>query len=243
MIEAGRIREGMSVRSADGDRLGKVLKVSGDGFLAEKGFFFPKDYFCQLSDVTDVRDDEIHVRYRKSDLQALARAAEQRGRSAEKQTAAPAAAASSGAQSRASEARIPLAEEEIIPEKRAQQAGEVRVHKEVVTEPRTVEVPVRREEVKVDVVPSRAGAPVGEQAFEEGEVRIPVIEEEVELRKRAVSRGEARISKESREEQVSASGEIRREEIDIEEDGKPRRSSNDESEESYWAGGRSTPKR
>jgi uncharacterized protein (TIGR02271 family) len=242
MIEAGRIREGMSVRSADGDHLGKVLKVSGDGFLAEKGFFFPKDYFCRLSDVTDVREDEIHVRYRKSDLHALARATEQRGRPAEKRPDAP-AAASSGAQSRASEARIPLAEEEIIPEKRAQQAGEVRVHKEVVTEPRTIEVPVRREEVKVDVVPNRAGAPVGEQAFEAREVRIPVMEEEVELRKRAVSRGEARISKESREEQVSASGEIRREEIDIEEDGKPRRSSNDESEESYWAGEPSRPKR
>jgi uncharacterized protein (TIGR02271 family) len=250
MIEAGRIKEGMAVRSADGEKLGKVLQVTEEGFLAEKGLFFPKDYFCRFSDITDLRDDEIHIRYRKDELDELMRAADERGQAPEGRTNAPApevrseSAIPTGSRSgMTEEQRIPLAEEEIIPEKRSHQAGEVHVRKDVVTEQKTVVVPVTREEVKVEVVPTQGAAPSGERAFEQSEVTVPVMEEEVELRKRAVSRGEARISKEEREQQVSASAEVRREEIDVEESGESRRTPAAEGDEAYSAGLEADPRR
>jgi len=249
MIEAERIKEGMGVRSADGEKLGKVLQVTEEGFLAEKGLFFPKDYFCRFSDVTDLRDGEIHIRYGKDELEKLMRAADERGqapqpqRAAAVETSSEAAIPAGGRTGTIEEQRIPLAEEEIIPEKRPHQAGEVHVRKDVVTEQKTVVVPVTREEVKVEVVPSQSATPAGERAFEQSEVTMPVMEEEVELRKRAVSRGEARISKQEREQEVSASAEVRREEIDVEESGKSGRTPEAESDEAYSAGLKTGPRR
>jgi len=254
MLDATQIKEGMVVRSADGEKLGKVLQVSADGFLAEKGFFFPKDYFCRFSDVTEIRDGEILLRHRRDALDKLAReeaVASPESRAEPAGAREPLGARTDKAGGRANladaseERRIPLAEEEIIAEKETRQAGEVRVRKDIVTEPRQVTVPVTREEVKVDFVPGARGAAAPDSAFKQQEVSVPVMEEDVELRKRAVSRGEARISKEAREDQVSASESVRREEIDVERDmsagerraGSTRKGDIEETEEGIEASG------
>lgn len=61
MIDKSRIREGMTVYSAEGDKLGKVISCDASTFIIEKGFFFPKDYVARFDDVRDVTGDDVHL--------------------------------------------------------------------------------------------------------------------------------------------------------------------------------------
>jgi uncharacterized protein (TIGR02271 family) len=64
------IEEGMTVRSSDGDKLGKVIAIGEQSFEIEKGFFILKDYVIPYSDIQDVRDGECFLRYGKEELQS-----------------------------------------------------------------------------------------------------------------------------------------------------------------------------
>jgi len=81
-----------------------------------------------------------------------------------------------------------------------------------------VTVPVTREEVHVERVPAGRGASDQEAGFAEQDVSVPAMEEEVVVSKRPVVREEVRISKRSRQEERPVSANVRREEVEIEED-------------------------
>jgi uncharacterized protein (TIGR02271 family) len=81
-----------------------------------------------------------------------------------------------------------------------------------------VTVPVTREEVHVERVPAGRGASDQEAGFAGQDVSGPVMEEEVVVSKRPVVREEVRISKRSRQEERPVSANVRREEVEIEED-------------------------
>ena len=232
------IREGMTVRSADGEKLGRVIRCDQDAFIIEKGFFFPKDYIVRY-DQASVRGDEVLLALSASSLRE-AGDADRSGREHETEasglgtkvgtyaTGESGVAYAEGERGRESrlghgaseEVRVPVAEEEIVPEKRERQAGEVRVHKDVVTEHEQIEVPVTREEVHVDRVPVEGGEGRGAEArFEKDEVRVPVREEEVEIRKRPVVKEEIRVSKTARREERRADADVRREKVDIQKEG------------------------
>ena len=123
------------------------------------------------------------------------------------------------------EVRVPVAEEELGAERRQREAGAVKVHKEVTTEHRQIGVPVTREEVHVERVPVQGGeARGGEARFEKGDVRVPVREEEVEIRKRPVVKEEVRLRKDRVTEQRAAEADLRKERVDVEGEGvAPRR--------------------
>lgn len=192
-----QIKEGMLVRSTDGDKLGKVTALGPDTFTIEKGLLFKEDHQASYDRVADIRDNEII--YRRLE-------------------AGETAARGSAAGSLTEEQRIPLAEEELVAEKQRRQAGSVEVRKEVITEQRQVTVPVTREEVVVERVPASRTTPK-DVRFQDEKVVVPVMEEEVELAKRPVVREEVRVRKTPHEEQRTASAEIRREEAHIEERG------------------------
>ena len=59
MIERTRIHEGMSVRSSDGRKVGRISNCSERSFIVEKGFFFVTDYTAGYEDVADVSRDEV----------------------------------------------------------------------------------------------------------------------------------------------------------------------------------------
>ncbi len=61
MIERGQIHEGMTVRSSDGRRLGRVLACQESTFLVEKGFYFATDYVARYDEVADVSGDEVRL--------------------------------------------------------------------------------------------------------------------------------------------------------------------------------------
>ncbi|HET9596982.1 MAG TPA: YsnF/AvaK domain-containing protein [Anaeromyxobacteraceae bacterium] len=258
MVDRNQVREGMTVYSSDGEKLGKVLTCDQSTFVIEKGFFFPKDYIARYDHVAEAQGDEIHLSLTKDafrnnegqmgDVGDIAGREHQRepgwsgagGFSADDRAAGLAAAEGSDARMRegpsdaaraamaredrqsagTDDIRVPVVEEELEAVKRDKQAGEVRLRKDVVQETKRIDVPVTREEVKVERVPgSGASAASTEGAFEEKSVSMPVREEEVEIRKRPVVKEEVRLRKERHVEQRAAEGDVRREQVHVEGEG------------------------
>src|SRR5918912_508258 len=114
--------------------------------------------------MADVREGEVYLKRRLADFRGA------------------------GATSRAGvkeQVSVPVMEEQLSAEKRTKEAGRVHLRKEVETERKDISVPVTREQVHVERVPTGGREPrPGEATFQRGEVTIPIREEEVEVRKR-----------------------------------------------------------
>ena len=114
---------------------------------------------------------------------------------------------------REDELRVQRTEEELRAGTREREAGEVGVRKTVRTDRERMEVPTRREEVTVDRVPVDGEATEAE--IGEDEVSVPVTEEEVVVEKRPVVKEEVRIRKDVVSDTEVVEEDIRREEIDV----------------------------
>jgi uncharacterized protein (TIGR02271 family) len=114
------------------------------------------------------------------------------------------------------EIRVQRSEEELVAGTREREAGALRIRKRVRTERERLEVPIRREEVHVERVP--VSREVSEGGIGEEEIVIPVTEEEVVVSKRPVVKEEVRIRKDVVEGTEVVEEDVRREEIDIEDD-------------------------
>jgi uncharacterized protein (TIGR02271 family) len=140
----------------------------------------------------------------------------------------PAATAASGAEAGRT---VQLREEELRARKQEVETGEVRVRKEVVTETKTLEVPVQREEVVIERRPAGQGAGaagVGTAArhgvsaadLRPGEeIRIPVKEEKVHVKKEAVVKEEVTVGKREVQDTEQVAGTVRKEELRVEKEG------------------------
>ena len=114
------------------------------------------------------------------------------------------------------ELRVQRSEEELAAGTREVEAGAMRVRKRVRTDREQIEVPTRHEEVSVERVPVSGEAT--EAQIGEDEVVVPVTEEEVVVSKRAVAKEEVRIKKDVVEDTEVVEEDVRREEIDVEDD-------------------------
>ncbi len=119
-----------------------------------------------------------------------------------------------GITERDDELRVQRTEEELAAGTREREAGELRVRKNVRTDRESVEVPTRHEEVSVERVPLSGEA--SEAQIGEDEVNVPVTEEEVVVSKRPVVKEEVRIRKDVVEDTEVVEEDVRREEIDVE---------------------------
>ena len=115
------------------------------------------------------------------------------------------------------ELRVQRSEEELRAGTREREAGAMRVRKRVRTDRESIEVPTRHEEVSVERVPVAEGEATEAQIGEE-EVVVPVTEEEVVTEKRAVAKEEVRIRKDVVEDTEVVEDEVRREEVEVEDD-------------------------
>ena len=112
------------------------------------------------------------------------------------------------------ELRVQRSEEELIAGTRQREAGSIRVRKRVRTDRERIEVPTRHEEVSVERVPVEGEA--SEAEIGEGEVVVPVTEEEIVVHKRPVLKEEVRIRKDVVEETEVVEEDVRREEVEVE---------------------------
>lgn len=218
------VREGMFVRTADGEKLGTVIRRGGDTFVVEKGLFLPRDFVLRYEDIADVRGGEVHLRLERDDVVADPVAREARRREV---VAMPAAFGEP------QEVVVELAHEEAIPHTVIREQGQFRIRKVVRTEVRHFEVPVRREELVVERLPVEAGPPTRREgeperppellgdrpSFEEASFVITLREEQVEFTKTAKVWQEVRVSRSTRLEQREVRTTVRRELADVEERG------------------------
>jgi uncharacterized protein (TIGR02271 family) len=114
--------------------------------------------------------------------------------------------------------RLTRAEEELRIGKRASKTGEVRVGKHVETEHVREPVSRMREEVHVERRPATHDTP-SEARIEEGEVRMPVFEEEVVVDKRPVVKEELVVGKEKVEERDTVEADLKKEKFDVDKEG------------------------
>jgi uncharacterized protein (TIGR02271 family) len=114
------------------------------------------------------------------------------------------------------EVRVQRSEEELRVGTRERKAGSIRVRKRVRTDREHIEVPTRHEEVTVERVPVEGEAT--EAQIGEDEVVVPVTEEEVVVEKRAVAKEEIRLRKDVVEDTEVVEEDVRREEVEVEDD-------------------------
>ena len=112
--------------------------------------------------------------------------------------------------------RLTRAEEEVQIGKGEVQAGEVVVGKHVETEHVRESVPVTKAKVHVERRPIEGGRDSAIGAAND-EIRVPIMEEEPIVEKRAVAKEELVIGKERVQEQVPVDTEVRKERFDIDE--------------------------
>lgn len=110
---------------------------------------------------------------------------------------------------------MPLHEEEVKVGTRTVEEGGVRLRKIVRTETVQQPVEVRHEEIRIERVPA-SGQAVTERAFEGEDIYIPLRREEPVVQKEARVREEVRARKEQVAEQRTVSGEVRKEDVEIE---------------------------
>ncbi|WPB79372.1 YsnF/AvaK domain-containing protein [Archangium violaceum] len=237
MFQRTQLREGMTVRSVDGEKLGKVFSLGDDTFHIEKGLFFPKDYLVRYADISDIRDGEIILMHGRESLRNLSDT-DTYGTTAGYGTTTTGLGTSAGLGTtglgtdtglradagikdrswearRTEEVAIPVHKEELDVTRRDVSAGEVRVHKDVVEEVKTVEVPVRRERARVERRNVDPGRPAMNASFQEETVVVPLRAEEVDVQKRAVVDEEVVIHKDAIEEERRVAESVRREEVEI----------------------------
>lgn len=118
-----------------------------------------------------------------------------------------------------------LYEERLVANKRRRQTGEVALGKRVETETARVSVPVEKERIVIERrAPEDVGTAVtpGELDFREGEVaHMKVYEETAEIGKQAFVREEVSVRKEIERDTVDATETLRREELEVDVNGKP----------------------
>src|SRR5215204_1269049 len=116
--------------------------------------------------------------------------------------------------------RVRRSEEEIRVETREREAGEMRVRKRVHTERERLTVPKKRVDVSVERVPVEGAVPEGDETatapqIGEEEIVVPVVEEDIVVEKRPVVKEEIRIRKRVVEEMEVVEEDVRREEVEI----------------------------
>ena len=119
------------------------------------------------------------------------------------------------------ELRVQRTEEELAAGTREREAGQLKVRKRVRTDREQIEVPTRHEKVSVERVP--VDGEVSEAEIGEDEVRVPVTEEEVVVSKKPVAKEEVRIRKDVVSGTETVEEDVRREEIEVEDETSTRR--------------------
>jgi uncharacterized protein (TIGR02271 family) len=111
---------------------------------------------------------------------------------------------------------VPVREEELVAGRQREETGRVHVHKDVTEQQQTMNVPVTHEEVRVERVPVDKDVPadqLGAEAWQEKDVDVPLMGEQVETGKRAHVAEELHLHKTPVTEQQQVSDTVRKEQV------------------------------
>jgi len=119
--------------------------------------------------------------------------------------------------------RVPLREERLTIDKQRVAGGEARVRKDIVSEQQSIDVPVFREELFIERRPVTSGADSTTPIVAGEEIRIPLTQERVDVRKQTIVSEEVAIGKRKIEDTEHVSDTLRREELHVENEGQHER--------------------
>jgi uncharacterized protein (TIGR02271 family) len=227
MMNRTELNEGMTVRSADGDKLGKIVAIDDQGIQLEKGIFFPKEYRASFDQVDQVWNGDLYMKWGtdvvEQQYDSYYGAGSYQNETADEGLWSDYSRRSERSSDASTDERIPLREEELrVDRKGMQEAGRVRIYKTVSTEDQHFTVPVTREEVHVERVPASDLSATSDDSnieLKDDTVTIPVREEQVEITKRPKVREEIRVHKSTEQTGQEVSGTVRKEDARIEREG------------------------
>ncbi|RKG85250.1 DUF2382 domain-containing protein [Corallococcus sp. CA049B] len=196
MIKRNDIKEGMTVRSSDGEKLGKVFAVSEGEFHIEKGMFFPKDYLVRYVEVSDIRNGEIYLNHGREALRGLSDSGAVGATAATAATATGGTVGGIGAGLKTGTAKV-----EEVPRTGAEKIG---------LKDREKDRELRRE-LRTDL---RADAKAAERIAND-DVTLRTHHEELDVTKRQRSAGEAQVRKIVVEETKTVEVPLRHEEVEV----------------------------
>lgn len=213
--------EKIKLYDVDGDKIGDVVEVNPDFLIVESsggflGFGEERTYYVPRDQIAREEDADWYLSIDKDALEGM-----DWSQRPSTSTYAEAQLDTGAAPSEQREGtRMVRYEEQLEAHKTAREAGEVVVSKDVVEETRSIDVPVTREEVRVERRPASGDQPVSEgEAFTGDSIRVPVMEEQVEVRKVARPVEEVEISKVRTQDTERVEDTVRKERIDVEEPG------------------------
>jgi uncharacterized protein (TIGR02271 family) len=224
----GQIGIGSDVYGSEGDKIGSVADIGSNYFIVEKGFLFTTDVYVPMSAVTNVDEDGIYLNVTKDAVEDQGWDSPPMEDTADTEMSEATDAYRARAQGGMGTPPVGMddtttmerAEEHLTASKRQVQTGQVRVGKDVVTEEQSMDVPVTREEVRVNR--RSVDRPAESARFEEEDISIPVTEERVDVGKEARVVEELDVEKQVRPDTERVSGTVRREEFRVDEDEPPR---------------------
>jgi uncharacterized protein (TIGR02271 family) len=217
-FQTNQIQAGWDVYGSDGEKIGDVADVGPEYFIVEKGFIFPTDIYVPMSAVTSIEHDEIRLNMSKGQIESEDWSGPPTGMA----TDAEYDKAVAEHEARGQTGTLERKEEQLRVQKEAVKTGEVRVGKEVVEQEHSVDVPLRKEEVRIE---RRAvDKPASAEAFEDQEISVPVTEERARVDKEARVVEELDVDKDVHEDTERVSGTVKKEEFRVEgeEHAKPR---------------------
>lgn len=210
----------IELHDVDGDEIGDVVEVNPDFIVAESdggflGLGERRRYFIPRSYIGREDDDDWYLTIDKDQIESMnwTNAPDNSAWATDWRSGSY---AGQGAQGYEGRTRLRRYEEDLEVGKVARPAGEVSVSKRVVEDTKTIDVPVRREEVHVERRPvSDTTADIGDDAFTEQRISVPVTEEDVELRKTVRPVEEIELTKTAAEDTRHVEDTVRREEFDV----------------------------
>ncbi|AUS10962.1 YsnF/AvaK domain-containing protein [Bacillus stercoris] len=118
------------------------------------------------------------------------------------------------------EKTMPLREEQLKVDKEDVQTGEVEIGKEVKTEKRDMDIPVRHDEIYVERRPVDENKADASPVNDSEEIRVPIVEEKLEVTKKPVVTDEVVVGKRTVEENEHISETVKKEEPRLNKEGK-----------------------
>ncbi len=217
--------EGTPVYDAGGDKVGTVSEHGvQDGSLVIHHGLFRQDVYVPLSTIQRNDADGVYLNVYKDDLLnqdmgAPAMNDTMTGTALDETnrvTTGTTGATMNATDVSTEDVRVPVREEELVVGKQQEELGRVHLHKDVVEEQETLTAPVTREEVRVERVPVQ-GQDIGADAdaFEEQDIDVPVMGEELVTGKRAVVKEEVRLQKDAITENQQVSDTVRKERVTL----------------------------
>jgi uncharacterized protein (TIGR02271 family) len=212
--------EDIELHDVDGDEVGNVVEINPDFIVAQTNTGFlglgePKIWYIPHQYVTRKDDDDWYLSIDKDQLESM----NWSGAPADSEWSTDWNEGRLTADEGRGQTRIRRYEEDLEFDKNMREVGEVVVTKNVVEDVKTIEVPIRREEVHVERRPVTDGSTRDDYstdgAFSSERISVPVMEEDVEVRKVARPVEEIEISKTRSEDTRRVDETVRHEEVDI----------------------------